>query len=39
MGRWVDAGAFDRTACARVAPFDAIEIDFTRLFPPPPPEA
>jgi Uma2 family endonuclease len=36
--RWVDAGAFDRTARARIAPFEAVEIDLSRLFPPPPPE-
>jgi Uma2 family endonuclease len=35
-GRWVDAGAFDDRAIARVAPFEAIELEVGRLFPPPP---
>lgn len=34
-GRWVDAGRFDGTSAARVPPFEAIELDVGRLFPPP----
>ncbi len=34
--RWVDAGAFDASSRARVAPFEAIELDLSRVFPPPP---
>ena len=33
-GRWVDAGAFDDAAVARVPPFDEVELDVARLFPP-----
>jgi Uma2 family endonuclease len=33
-GVWVDAGAFDDTAVARVPPFEAIELEVGRLFPP-----
>lgn len=33
-GRWVDVGAFDRTATARIQPFDAIELSVGRVFPP-----
>jgi Uma2 family endonuclease len=33
-GTWVDAGRFDRSSVARVAPFEAIELDVGRLFPP-----
>lgn len=37
--RWVDAGAFDASSSrARIAPFEELEIDLSRLFPPPPPE-
>ena len=35
-GLWVDAGSHDETAVARVPPFDAIELEVGRLFPPPP---
>jgi Uma2 family endonuclease len=35
--RWVDAGAFDASARARIQPFDAIELDLSRVFPPPVP--
>lgn len=33
-GRWVDAGRFGDGDVARIPPFDAIEIDVGRLFPP-----
>jgi Uma2 family endonuclease len=33
-GNWMDAGAFDETALARVAPFEAVEIAVGRLFLP-----
>jgi len=33
-GRWVDAGSFDDTARARIAPFEAVELDIGRLFLP-----
>ncbi|MEZ4220590.1 MAG: Uma2 family endonuclease [Polyangiaceae bacterium] len=33
-GHWVDAGAFDASGRARIAPFTAIEIDLSRVFPP-----
>jgi Uma2 family endonuclease len=33
-GVWVDAGAFDDTAVARIPPFEAIELEVGRLFPP-----
>lgn len=33
-GRWVDAGAFDSQATARVPPFDAVELELARLYPP-----
>jgi hypothetical protein len=29
-------GAYDDESVARIAPFDAIELEVTRLFPPPP---
>jgi hypothetical protein len=31
---WVDAGSYDHTALARIPPFDAIELEVGRLFPP-----
>jgi Uma2 family endonuclease len=31
---WVEVGAFDDTAIARIAPFEAIELEVARLFPP-----
>jgi len=34
-GAWMDAGSFDHTATARVPPFEAIELEIGRLFPPP----
>jgi Uma2 family endonuclease len=34
--RWVDSGAFDATACARIAPFEAVELALSRIFPPAP---
>ena len=36
--RWVDSGAFDATSSARIAPFEEIELDLARIFPPPPRE-
>ncbi|MBI4956182.1 MAG: Uma2 family endonuclease [Myxococcales bacterium] len=33
-GVWHDAGSFDGTAVARVPPFDAVELEVGRLFPP-----
>jgi len=33
-GRWVRLGAWDATATARIAPFEAIELEVGRLFPP-----
>jgi Uma2 family endonuclease len=33
-GRWVDAGSFDETAVARIAPFESIELPLGRLFLP-----
>lgn len=35
-GVWVDVGAYDHTATARIPPFEAIELEVGRLFPPPP---
>jgi Uma2 family endonuclease len=31
---WVDAGSHDRTAVARIPPFEAVELEVGRLFPP-----
>jgi len=36
--RWVDAGAYDATGVARISPFEQIELDLARVFPPAPPE-
>jgi Uma2 family endonuclease len=33
-GKWVDAGSFDETGLARIAPFEAIELPIGRLFLP-----
>jgi Uma2 family endonuclease len=33
-GVWVELGVFDETASARIAPFDAIELEIGRLFLP-----
>lgn len=33
-GAWVDAGTYDDSATARVPPFEAIELEVGRLFPP-----
>lgn len=33
-GAWVEVGAYDDTALARIAPFEAIELEVSRLFPP-----
>ncbi len=35
-GSWVDAGSYDGSASARIAPFEAVELEVGRLFPPPP---
>jgi hypothetical protein len=32
-----DAGAFDISVRARIPPFEAIELDLSRVFPPPVP--
>ncbi len=37
-GRWVDAGSFDDSETARIAPFEAVELPVGRLFLPRPPE-
>ena len=34
-GRWLEVGAYDETATARVPPFEAVEIPVGRLFLPP----
>jgi Uma2 family endonuclease len=34
QGRWVDAGSFDETATARIAPFTEVELPIGRLFLP-----
>jgi Uma2 family endonuclease len=31
---WIEIGSYDDTSVARIAPFDAIEIDVSRFFPP-----
>lgn len=33
-GTWIDVGSYDDTSTARIAPFDAIELDVGRLFLP-----
>lgn len=33
-GTWVEVGVYDDTACARIAPFEAIELEVGRLFLP-----
>jgi Uma2 family endonuclease len=33
-GLWIEVGAYDETAHARIAPFEAIELEVGRLFPP-----
>jgi hypothetical protein len=33
-GRWVDAGSFDDAASARIPPFEAVELDISRIFLP-----
>ncbi|MCY0995073.1 Uma2 family endonuclease [Nannocystis sp. ILAH1] len=38
-GRWVLAGTYDRSAVARVPPFEAIELVVADLFMPEPPES
>lgn len=32
--RWVDSGAFGAEVKARIAPFEAVELDLARIFPP-----
>lgn len=36
-GAWTRLGAWDESGPARIPPFDAVEIDLTEIFPPPPP--
>lgn len=31
---WVETGSYDDTSTARIAPFEAIELEVGRLFPP-----
>jgi Uma2 family endonuclease len=31
---WIEVGAYDGTSTARIAPFDAVELEVQRLFPP-----
>jgi Uma2 family endonuclease len=40
-GAWIEVGAYDGSSTARIAPFEAIELEVQRLFPPrpDPPEA
>ncbi len=33
-GAWIEVGAYDDASIARTAPFDAIELEVARLFPP-----
>jgi Uma2 family endonuclease len=33
-GRWVDTGSFDESSRARIAPFDAVELEIARIFLP-----
>lgn len=35
-GHWVDVGSYDHTGLARIAPFEAVELELERLFAPPP---
>lgn len=34
--RWVEIGSYDDRSVAAIAPFEAIELDLARIFPPPP---
>jgi hypothetical protein len=34
--RWLEAGRFSDGDVARIPPFEAIELDVARIFPPPP---
>lgn len=34
--RWVDAGRFSDDDVVRIPPFEAVELEVGRLFPPPP---
>lgn len=31
---WIEIGSYDATAVARVPPFEAVELELARLFPP-----
>jgi hypothetical protein len=33
-GRWVEVGSYDDASVARIEPFDRIELEVGRLFPP-----
>lgn len=33
-GSWTEVGVYDATMTARIAPFEAVEIEVSRLFPP-----
>jgi Uma2 family endonuclease len=33
-GLWLETGIYDETSRARIAPFDAIELDLANVFPP-----
>ncbi|MBV9946700.1 MAG: Uma2 family endonuclease [Myxococcales bacterium] len=33
-GGWIEVGAYGEASIARIAPFDAIELEVGRLFPP-----
>ncbi len=33
-GRWIEVGAYDDASSARIAPFEAVELEVGRLFPP-----
>ena len=34
LGAWVEVGAYDDASIARIAPFEAVELEVNRLFPP-----
>jgi Uma2 family endonuclease len=38
-GRWLEVGSFDHRTTTRIPPFEAVELDLGRLFPPDPPAA
>lgn len=33
-GVWVDSGSYDDSATVRIAPFEEVELEVARLFPP-----